>query len=354
LMMDPITNNTTLTNNFLLNSCGLNEFSLNLQQKLQQQQQQFQFQFQFQQQQQQQHEQQLMVHLQNLQQSNNGSMILTSSSKNFSHPTTAVATATASAAATSTDHMPMNFSLTLASHVEKQRQEIDRYISLQVIFFLISMSGFFFPLFCCCWVSDSLRKFLDNFQNERLKLALQEQRNQQLALMLKKVEEKATILLRQKDEEIANARNRTMELEEFTRKMEVESQAWQRQAAENEAMVVSLSNKLEQLREQACCLTSSIGLEDAESCFRGDEYPCNRGNKEEEDEEETGESSRETGERKKKKMMMMVCRVCDSRNACILFLPCRHLCSCKACEAFLDSCPVCKSPKRATIEALVS
>ncbi|KAJ8452971.1 hypothetical protein Cgig2_014734 [Carnegiea gigantea] len=324
LMMDPITNNTTLTNNFLLNSCGLNEFSFNLQQKLQQQQQQQQqqFQFQFQQQQQQQHEQQLMVHLQNLQQSNNGSMILTSSSKNFSHPTTTVATVTASAAATSTNHMPMNFSLTLASHVEKQRQEIDRYISLQ---------------------------------NERLKLALQEQRNQQLALMLKKVEEKATILLRQKDEEIANARNRTMELEEFTRKMEVESQAWRRQAAENEAMVVSLSNKLEQLREQACCLTSSIGLEDAESCFHGDEYPCNRGNKEEEDEEETGESSRETGERKKKKQkMMMVCRVCDSRNACILFLPCRHLCSCKACEAFLDSCPVCKSPKRATIEALLS
>lgn len=321
-MMDPITNSTTLTNNFLLDSCGLNEFSFNLQQKLQQQQQQFQFQVQ-QQQQRQQHEQQLMVHLQNLQQSYNGSMLLTSSSKNLDHPTNAAAAVTASAATTSTNHMPMNFSQTLASHVEKQRQEIDRYISLQ---------------------------------NERLKLALREQRKQQLALMLKKVEEKVTILLRQKDEEIANARNRTMELEEFTRKMEVESQAWQRQAAENEAMVVSLSNKLEQLREQACCLTSSIGLEDAESCFHGDEYPCSRGNKEEEDEEETGETSRETGERqkKKKKMMMMVCKVCDSRNACILFLPCRHLCSCKPCEAFLDSCPVCKSPKRATIEALVS
>ena len=124
-------------------------------------------------------------------------------------------------------------------------------------------------------------------------MALQEQRKQQLALMLKKVEEKATMLLRQKDEEIANARNRTMQLEEFTRKMEVESQAWQRQAAENEAMVVSLSNKLQQLREQARCLNSSIGMEDAESCCYGDEYPCNRENKEEEDEDEDEEGDEE-------------------------------------------------------------
>lgn len=326
--MDNSSNNNHLNSNFFFNGCGLNEFSFQKQQQQQQQQQLLQFPYQQQQQQQQQylvefHNLQQRNHLQNQNQnqslpSENGIAFLPPS-KNYNNnkgSTTSTITTTASS-----DHMPMNLSQSLAAQLEKHRQEIDKYITLQ---------------------------------NERLRLALQEQRKQQLATILRKIEAKATVLLKQKDEELVKARNRAMELEECVRKMEVESQSWQRVAAEKEAMVVSLSNTLEQLREQQQQGCSSYGIDDAESCCDDNDYPCNNkrnrvgGN----DEREYEEQKPETGNRSA--MMMMVCRFCNSRNSCMLLLPCRHLCSCKACEPFIDACPLCKSPKTASIEALFS
>lgn len=128
-----------------------------------------------------------------------------------------------------------------------------------------------------------------------------------------------------------------MELEDFLRKLEAENQAWQRVAQENEAMVVSLNNTLEQYRERvSCCLIN--GADDAESC-------CD--NREEEEAESDGVDYEQI------RMKMKVCKSCNSRSSCVLFLPCRHLCSCKACEAVLDCCPVCRTPKKASIEALI-
>ncbi|OMO74525.1 hypothetical protein CCACVL1_16648 [Corchorus capsularis] len=115
---------------------------------------------------------------------------------------------------------------------------------------------------------EKQRHDIDQFirsQNERLSLLLQEQRKQLVAVLVKKIESKASVLLRQKDEEIAKATNKTMELENLLRKLEFESQAWQRVAQENEAMVLSLNNTLEQLREQASCCFNN-GVDDAESC----------------------------------------------------------------------------------------
>lgn len=270
---------------------GFSGFYSNLQQKQQLQQQQ---------QQQQHHVQQL----QNEQQRNHNLFFdnrsLVSTSKN-------------NTGTTNNDYshaVQMLYSQGIASQFEKQRQETDLYIRLQ---------------------------------NERLRLALEEQRKEQLAQLLKKIESKALFLLRQKDEEIVQATRRTMELEEFLTRMEAENQAWQRVAQENEAMVVSLNNTLEQVREAAPCGFND-GAEDAESC-------CDM-NEEREDQEEEAEENRgglyDVEHRKK-----TVCKSCNSRRSCMLFLPCRHLCSCKACEALLDSCPVCRTEKKATIEALI-
>ncbi|CAH9126334.1 unnamed protein product [Cuscuta epithymum] len=35
------------------------------------------------------------------------------------------------------------------------------------------------------------------------------------------------------------------------------------------------------------------------------------------------------------------CRLCGRRNATVLLMPCRHLCLCKRCEAFVNRCPAC-------------
>ncbi|GMI74456.1 hypothetical protein HRI_001114900 [Hibiscus trionum] len=186
---------------------------------------------------------------------------------------------------------------------------------------------------------EKQRYEIDQFmksQNERLRLLLQEQRNQLVAAMVKKLESKATLLLKQKDEELAKARNKTMELQNLVNKLEMENQAWQRVVQENEATVVSLNNALEQLQQQqnqaGCCFDNGVG--DAESC-------C------EETEEENNRGFVET-------TTMVVCKCCNSRGSCVLFIPCRHLCSCKDCAAFLDSCPVCSTAKKASIEALIS
>lgn len=158
---------------------------------------------------------------------------------------------------------------------------------------------------------------------------MQEERKQQMAILVKKYEWKSEFLVKQKEEEIARAANRNVELENFMKRIEIENQTWQAVARENEAMIASLNSSIQRLRESA-----ENAANDAESCCE---------NVEEEEEE------RERMKKKKK----MICRCCNSRNSCVVMLPCRHLCSCKDCEVFLDSCPVCSMPKKATIEALI-
>ncbi|KAG2703138.1 hypothetical protein I3760_06G123500 [Carya illinoinensis] len=165
-------------------------------------------------------------------------------------------------------HLPiMQHSQSIASQFESQRQEIDQYIRIQ--------------------------------QNERLRLVLQEQRNQHVAGLLKKIESKTSVLLRQKDEEIAKAVNRTMELEVFLRRLEAENQAWQRVAQENEAMVASLNNTLEQVLERSPCGINN-GAEDAESCCDVDRNP------EQYEEEEEEKQNREG--------LYMLCKSCNIRG----------------------------------------
>ncbi|KAL6956524.1 RING-type E3 ubiquitin transferase [Sarracenia purpurea var. burkii] len=214
------------------------------------------------------------------------------------------------------NHQAMAFSQSLAAQIDKQRQEVDRFISLQ---------------------------------NERLRLALQEHRKQQIALILKKCEAKAAVLLKQKDEEIAKAMNRMAELEEFMRRLESENETWQRLARENEAMVFSLNNTIEQLKENPCCPN---GAEDAESCCDViDSGYQKEGGKTEENRGRQGqEKENDEEERRTRKM---VCKSCNSRSSCVVFLPCRHLSSCKACQPLLGSCPVCGMVKKAIIDALL-
>ncbi|XP_075487576.1 BOI-related E3 ubiquitin-protein ligase 1-like [Primulina tabacum] len=192
-----------------------------------------------------------------------------------------------------------DFSRGLSAQIEKQRMEIDGFICLR---------------------------------NERLRLALQEQRKRQNALFLKKYESRSLLLLKQRDEQISKAQNRSVELQKFLQTMEIENQAWQRLAKENEAKVASLNCTIHRLKEAVNL--SSKGAEDAESCCQIME-----------------EERREN--RDHFNLKKIICRSCKYRNSCVIVLPCRHLCSCRDCETFLDSCPVCGMVKKACIEALI-
>ncbi|KAL3613943.1 hypothetical protein CASFOL_042017 [Castilleja foliolosa] len=185
------------------------------------------------------------------------------------------------------DQHSVAFSQTLSAHIENQKSEIDFFI---------------------------------HSQNERLRIALQEQRKQQISALMAKYESKIQFLLTQKEEEIEIAAKRSIELQGFLKKMEIESQTWQRLARENEAMAASLSSTIERLRETAAVNNAA---DDAESCDGGEQTA------------------------------RMVCKSCNYREACVIMVPCRHLCSCRECDAFLGSCPVCMTVKKASIEALI-
>nr|XP_018682860.1 PREDICTED: probable BOI-related E3 ubiquitin-protein ligase 2 [Musa acuminata subsp. malaccensis] len=48
------------------------------------------------------------------------------------------------------------------------------------------------------------------------------------------------------------------------------------------------------------------------------------------------------------------CQACGHGKACVLLLPCRHLCLCKVCESTVDACPVCHSAKNCFIRVFIS
>lgn len=154
---------------------------------------------------------------------------------------------------------------------------------------------------------------------------MQEQRRQQVGTLLKKVESDMCHILRQKDEQIAQATKKRLELEQFLIRLETDNQMWRRASRENEAMVLSLNNALEQIKER------TLAIEEVESC-------CDMKNHEEETWENTS--------------LNTICKCCYSQESSFMFLPCRHLCSCKSCEPSLQTCPVCLMPKRSIIETL--
>lgn len=47
----------------------------------------------------------------------------------------------------------------------------------------------------------------------------------------------------------------------------------------------------------------------------------------------------------------LLCKICCARDACMLILPCQHLCACKSCGINLIVCPICYSAKDIVIEA---
>ncbi|GAB2219469.1 hypothetical protein Drorol1_Dr00007105 [Drosera rotundifolia] len=220
--------------------------------------------------------------------------------KNIASTTTTTSSSTIIKHQNATNNGNM-FSMSLTQSVdalfEKQSREMDAYITLQ---------------------------------NKRLKLSYQEYLKQQVTSLSNTLEAKTSILLKHKDEEIARARKRSTELEEFVAKLELENQLWQRVASENETMIMSLNATIEQLKEKANCSPSNVA-NDAESCCSVEnEIKGNNGD------------------------VGMMCKRCGLRDSCVLFLPCRHLCSCVDCEGFFHVCPVCSTVKQASIETLLS
>ncbi|XP_022772883.1 probable BOI-related E3 ubiquitin-protein ligase 2 [Durio zibethinus] len=145
------------------------------------------------------------------------------------------------------------------------------------------------------------------------------------------VEDKVTQKLREKEAEVENINKKNMELAERMEQLTMEAGAWQQRARYNENMITALKFSLQQVYAQSRDSKEGCGdseVDDTASCCNGRVIDFHLLCKENSDMKE-----------------LMTCKICRVNEACMLLLPCKHLCLCKACESKLSFCPLCQSSK---------
>ncbi|CAL5027708.1 unnamed protein product [Urochloa decumbens] len=179
---------------------------------------------------------------------------------------------------------------------------------------------------------------LVTLESERMRAALEEARRRQARALLAAAFRAASGRLRAAEAELWRALRRNAELEEEARQVAEECEAWMGVARSHEAVAAGLRATLHQLLHSPQAPASVGGCdgdaaEDAQSCCF--EAPAAN------DEAAT-------------KPAAPSCRACGGGEACVLLLPCRHLCLCPSCEAGVDACPVCAAAKNASLHVLLS
>jgi E3 ubiquitin-protein ligase BOI-like protein len=118
-------------------------------------------------------------------------------------------------------------------------------------------------------------------------------------------------------------------MEESLRQIGAEGEAWIGVAQSHETVAAGLRATLDQLL-QSPCAGAACDAEDAQSCCF--ETPAR---------DDAASNA------------LPACRACGQGGACVLVLPCRHLCLCRACDATVDTCPVCAATKNASLHVLL-
>ena len=154
--------------------------------------------------------------------------------------------------------------------------------------------------------------------------------------VLSAVERAAARRLRAAEAGLERALARNAELDERLRQTEAEGQAWQDMARSHEGVAAGLRAALDNLM-QSPRAGAEGDAEDAQSCCF-----------EWKQEQEQGEDAEASGGGRTR-----ACRWCGGAEACVLLLPCRHLCLRRGCEAGVQACPVCTATKNASLHALL-
>ncbi|KAJ0263585.1 E3 ubiquitin-protein ligase BOI [Hirschfeldia incana] len=186
-------------------------------------------------------------------------------------------------------------------------------------------------------IQNQQQSEIDRFvaqQTEQLRVEVEARQRTQTRMLASAVQNYIAKKLKEKDDEIVRLRNLNWVLQERVKNLYVENQIWRDMAQTNEAHANNLRTNLDQVLAQVQTLPTAptVVEDDAESscgsCVEGGEGV-------------TGVGSG--------------CKRCGEREACVLVLPCRHLCLCSVCgSALLQTCPVCDSVMNASVHVNMS
>uniref|UniRef100_A0A7N0UYZ7 RING-type domain-containing protein n=1 Tax=Kalanchoe fedtschenkoi TaxID=63787 RepID=A0A7N0UYZ7_KALFE len=169
---------------------------------------------------------------------------------------------------------------------------------------------------------------------------VQEQRELELSWLAKSFETRVWALEKQKDEQIWQLMLRTMELERLRSSLQLENESLQTISRQNQTTIQSLNQAIDLLHRENEEVKSHLA-EDVGSC-------CDMADVTTRVEREGGVSG--DGD---KLGVRVICGGCGSTEACVVFLPCRHLCACDACGDDTSLCPICREEKSSSITTLV-
>ncbi|KAJ0988699.1 hypothetical protein J5N97_007055 [Dioscorea zingiberensis] len=190
--------------------------------------------------------------------------------------------------------------------------------------------------------------------NERLFLALEQSHKRQCRVLLSVLEKQFETKMHEKEAELEKVIQRNAELEENARQLSAQKEMWVAAAKNSELLVSGLKASLEhallgkppQMLNQECrdCEITYPAEDEESCCFQGEERDRRT---------VVGDVAEEVGESQEVQRCHTACRVCQDDDVCVLLLPCKHLCLCKHCAAVVDACPVCSSPKNASLHVII-
>ncbi|KAG9152027.1 hypothetical protein Leryth_002282 [Lithospermum erythrorhizon] len=213
---------------------------------------------------------------------------------------------------------------------------------------LTSASGSMFkPPSAALSLNDNIRKEMvqqkEEFekyiktQEEILAKGVAAIRQRQMASFVNAVERSMDKKLREKDFELENINRKNQELIERVKQIATEAHNWCNRAKYNESVVNKLKNNLQQQMLGADHVKEGFGdneIDDADSATDPQNHLSTPGRSFKTTPVGTG----------------ILCRACRVKEVSFLLMPCRHLCLCKDCDAFVNVCPVCQLFKSSSIQ----
>lgn len=128
--------------------------------------------------------------------------------------------------------------------------------------------------------------------------------------------------IHEKEEELLTTNYTNLQLRKRIMDFDLQLKALQQIALEKEATVENLNRQLEMIQESHQMMMNANEPDAGSSC--GDDHS--------------------------KDIIDTNCQMCSRELSSVIIFPCKHLCCCKACEAYVYSCPVCEIVKESSVE----